>query len=323
MGTGETMNMMSVIRGRTAVLALSLALAGSGVPLACAAAETAAPAARTFETPQGAVDALRAALKTDDRAALHTIFGPSFHDLLTGDERQDKENSVRFAKILEGGVVPVSESGERIVLEIGTDKWPFPIPLVKRDGAWLFDTAAGKQEIIDRHVGKDELHAIGVCESYAPAQKAFVTGGRGSSGSTKYALKLNSTPGKMDGLYWKPATPDERSPFGARVAAADVAGPTPKPFHGYFFRVLTRQGAAAPGGALDYLKDGALAGGFALVAYPERWGRSGIMTFIVNQDGKIYQRDLGEKTSEIAAVLNEYDPGAAWTLVADKGVFEK
>jgi hypothetical protein len=310
---------MNTIRSRSAVLTLALALTGA-VP--CVAAE-APPAARTFASPQAAVDALRAALKNDDRAALRVIFGPEFRDLLTGDERQDKANSARFSKVLEGVVTPVSENADRVVLEIGADKWPFPIPLIKKDDAWRFDTAAGKQEIVDRHVGKDELHAIGVCEAYGPAQKAFVTGGRGSSGSTKYALKLNSAPGKMDGLYWKPASPDERSPFGANVAAADVTGSAPKPFHGYFFRVLTRQGAAAPGGARDYLKDGALADGFALVAFPERWGRSGIMTFIVNQDGKIYQRDLGPKTSEIASVMTEYDPTPAWTLVSDKGVAEK
>jgi hypothetical protein len=316
---------MKMMTRRSEMLAAVLALGAAAFFVPRAGAQQAAPAQKTFASPQDAVAAMSAALKVHDKAGFREIFGPEFHDLLTGDEAQDKANSKKFAKTLEEGANLLSEGDGKVILEIGAEKWPFPIPLVKEDSAWRFDTAAGKQEIIDRHVGKDEFHAIGACESYVPAQKKYATGGRGSSGAAAYAQRFASTPGKMDGLYWKTELSQEASPFGAKMAAAGVDGANAareKPYHGYFFRILTRQGAAAPGGMLDYLVDGRLTGGFAMVAYPERWGRSGIMTFIVNQDGKIYQRDLGEKSSELAAAITEYDPGDGWSVVKDHGVLE-
>jgi hypothetical protein len=291
-----------------------------------AAAQSAALAQKAFASPEEAVQALRAAVKVHDKAALQDIFGPEVHELLTGDERQDKANSQKFAEAMEEGAKSVSEGDAKVILEIGDNKWPFPIPLVKENSMWRFDTAAGKEEIINRHIGKDELHAIGVCKTYVQAQKQYAGAARDSSQAGKYALRFKSSPGKMDGLYWKTGPSQVTSPFGARVAEVGVDGahgPAPKPFHGYFFRILTRQGAVAAGGEMDYLKDGSLTGGFALAAYPERWGRSGIMTFIVNQEGKIYQRDLGAKTSQVAAAMAEYNPDGDWTPVKDQGVIEK
>ena len=201
-----------------------------------------------------------------------------------------------------------------------------PIPLVKADGQWHFDTAAGKEEIINRHIGKDELHAIGVCRAYVAAQRQYASANPDAGGGAKYAQKFKSTPGKKDGLYWPAAENEPASPFGPLVAEAHAEGygknqgTGPHPFHGYYFRILTRQGKAAPGGKMNYLSHGNLTGGFALVAYPEHWDQSGIMTFIVNQDGKVFQRNLGEKTSRIAGAMKEYNPDSEWTLVPDQGV---
>jgi hypothetical protein len=289
-----------------------------------AAAQETPPVQKTFASPADAVQALLAAVKVHDKAALRDIFGPGIHELLTGDDVLDKANSQSFAKAMEEEANPVPDGDDRVIFEIGGNKWPFPVPLVKENSAWHFDTAAGKEEILNRHIGKNELHAIGICETYVRAQKQRADG---SSGTDKFARRFKSSAGKTDGLYWKTGPSQAApSPFTeqAAEAAIDIGDASrPKPYHGYFFRILTRQGAAAAGGKMDYMKDGSLAGGFALAAYPERWGRSGVMTFIVNQDGKIYQRDLGEKTSRIARAMKEYNPGDGWTTVKDPGINEK
>jgi hypothetical protein len=199
-----------------------------------------------------------------------------------------------------------------------------PIPLVKADGQWHFDTAAGKEEVINRHIGKDEIHAISVCRAFVTAQQQYAS--MDAVSGTNYARKFKSTPGKKDGLYWAASENEPASPFGPLVAEAQTEGYVnhdgagPHPFHGYYFKILTRQGNAAPGGKMNYLSQGNLTRGFALVAYPEHWDQSGIMTFIVNQDGKIYQRNFGEKTGRKAAALNEFNPDSEWTLVQDEGV---
>jgi hypothetical protein len=285
-----------------------------------------AVAQRSFASPEEAIKALEAATAAKDKTALDEIFGPEIHGLLTGDEVQDANNAQRFAAAMALSCKPVNEGEDKITLEIGTNDWPMPIPLVKADGQWHFDTAAGKEEIINRHIGKDELHAIGVCQAFVTAQEQFAALTKDVEGKPKYALTFKSTPGKKDGLYWVSAEGEPASPFGPLVAEAHAEGYVgntskgPHPFHGYYFRILTRQGAAAPGGKMNYMDHGSLAKGFALVAYPERWDQSGIMTFIVNQDGKVYQRNLGEKTSRMAAAIQEYNPGSEWTLVTDEGV---
>ena len=298
-----------------------------------AAEQKAAPqnpvvAQRLFASPDEAVRALQAATEAKDKTAMQEIFGPEVHELLTGDAVQDANNAQRFATAMAQGCNLVKEGEDKITLEVGTNNWPMPIPLVKTAGQWHFDTAAGKEEIINRHVGKDELCAIGVCRAYVDAQKKYASANPAAGGGVTYAQKFKSTPGKKDGLYWPAAENEPASPFGPLVAEAHAEGYAshksagPHPFHGYYFRILTRQGPAAPGGKKDYLSHGNLTGGFALVAYPEHWDQSGIMTFIVAQDGKVFQRNLGEKTARIAGRMKEYNPERDWTLVPDEGVLD-
>jgi hypothetical protein len=315
-----------------AILTMAIVAAAFGVLPATlhAAEQKAAVAQRSFASPEEAIKALLEATQARDKAALNQIFGPDANLLLTGDEVQDANNAAKFARAMAEGCQQVPDGTDKITLEIGTNNWPYPIPLVKTNSQWLFDTGAGKEEIINRHIGKDELHAIGVCGAYADAQRQYATLNADGSGTVKYALKFKSAPGKKDGLYWKVAEGEAASPFGPLVAEAHVegyghnkAGSGPHPFHGYFFRILTRQGDDAPGGKMNYMRHGSLTRGFALVAWPEHWDQSGIMTFIVNQDGKIYQRNLGEKTAQIVKGMKDYNPDSEWTLVQDQGVFEK
>jgi hypothetical protein len=297
--------------------------------------EPAKPAAaqQLFASPEEAIKALQTATEAKDQAALQAIFGPEFQELLTGDKVQDANNAQKFAAVMAQSCHPVKDGEDKITVELGTNNWPMPIPLVKADGQWHFDTAAGKEEIINRHIGKDELQAIGVCRAYVTAQRQYAGANPDAGGGAMFALKFKSTPGLRDGLYWWSAEGEPASPFGPLVAEAHTAGyfqkkgAGPHAFHGYYFRILTRQGAAAPGGKKDYLSHGKLTEGFALVAYPEHWDQSGIMTFIVNQDGKVFQRSLGEKTSRMAGAMKEYNPDSNWSLVPDEGVtsvvFEK
>ena len=269
---------------------------------------------RSFASPDEAVKALQVAAETKDKEAVKAIFGPEVKGLLTGDDVQDANNSQKFAAVMAQGYTLVKEGDDKVTIEVGLNNWPMPIPLVKKagSGSWYFDTLAGKEEIIDRHIGKDELHAIGICRAYVTAQQQYAAlNPRGSQG-IKYAQRLKSTPGKRDGLYWPSAVNEAPSPFGALVAEANAQGYLRKsfhPFHGYFFRILTRQAGSA-------------SGGFALVAYPQHWGQSGIMTFVVNQDGKVFQKDLGEKTFQLASAMKEYGPDSSWTLVQDEGVLD-
>jgi len=285
-----------------------------------------AVAQQLFASPDEAAKALQAATAAKDKAALRAIFGPEVDTILTGDEVLDANNAQRLATALAQGCKPMQEGEDKVTFEVGTNEWPMPIPLVKADGRWHFDTAAGREEIINRHIGRNELHAIGVCRAYVAAQRQSASGNPDAGGGAKYAQKFKSTPGKKDGLYWPAAENESVSPFGPLVAEAHAegyvknTGTGPHPFHGYYFRILSRQGQAAPGGKKNYVTKGALTGGFALVAYPEHWDRSGIMTFIVNQDGKVFQRNLGEKSSRIAAAMKEYNPDSEWTLVPDEGV---
>ncbi len=280
---------------------------------------------RLFASPEEAVKALQAATEANDKAALREIYGPEIDKLLTGDEVQDADNSKKFAATMAQGCNLVKQGEDKIILEVGPNSTPMPIPLVKADGQWYFDTPAGEEEIINRHIGRDELHAIGVCRAYVAAQRQYAAA-NSEGGVPRYAQKFKSSSGKKDGLYWPTADNEPASPFGPLVAEAHIAGfgasvgTGPHPFHGYYFRILTRQGKDAPGGKMDYMSGGELTGGFALVAYPRRWGDSGVMTFIVNQDGKVYQRNLGEKTSRIARAMTEYNPDSTWTPVQDEGV---
>ena len=285
-----------------------------------------AVAQRLFASPDEAIKALQTAAEAKDKAAMREIFGPEFDKAVTGDQVQDANNAQKFATVLAQGCEPVKDGENKIILEIGTNNYPMAIPLVKADGQWHFDTAAGKEELINRHIGKDELNAIGFCRAYVTAQRQYASLNPGAGGGVRYAQKLKSTLGMKDGLYWPAAENEPASPFGQLVAEAHAEGygtnqdAGPHPFHGYYFRILTQQGKAAPGEERDYMSKGDLTGGFALVAYPEIWDQSGLVTFIVNQDGKIYQQDLGATTSQIAGAMKDYNPDSKWTLVPDEGV---
>jgi hypothetical protein len=274
-----------------------------------------------FASPDDAVHALRVAVQADDPAALEQIFGPQFKSLLTGDKVQDANNARHFANAMTVNCHLERESDNEFFVDVGTNDWPMPIPLMQTNGQWYFDTLAGQEEIIDRHIGKDELTAIGVCRAYVNAQRQFA----GMNGG-KYALKFKSSPGKRDGLYWPTAGGETASPFGVLVAEAHVEGYGGNnstglhAFHGYYFKILTSQGKAAPGGKMDYLDGDSLKNGFALLAYPEHWNQSGVMTFIVGQDGNVYQHDFGGKTARLTARMKEYNPDSEWSVVPDEGI---
>jgi hypothetical protein len=304
-----------------AALALFLAAPGFAGPKPAPSNQT------RFATPEEAVDALARAAQTKDQAALTSIFGPDRSKLMTGDPVQDNNALEHFAANLRESHKLEKVSDAKLTLVVGTDNWPSPIPIVKDGNEWRFDTAAGLEEILNRHIGDDELSAILTCRAYVLAQWEYYTQATGTSqdGLAVYAQKFVSTPGKHDGLYWETPTDAKPSPLGSLVSQARAEGypagqarpaGTPKrPYHGYFFKILTRQGPHAPGGKFSYLINGNMIAGYALIAYPDKWGSSGIMTFIVNQQGRVYQKNLGPKAAQIAARIGEYDPDPSWKLV--------
>jgi Protein of unknown function (DUF2950) len=270
-----------------------------------------------FASPDDAVKALRSAVEANDRSALAQIFGPEFSSLQTGDKMQDEKNAQRFANAMQMNCQLEKQNDNEYFVDVGTNNWPMPIPITQANGQWYFDTAAGKEEIIDRHIGKDEMAAIGVCRAYVDAQQQF-----GNMNGGVFAQKFENTPGEKDGLSWTSSASEQPNALGHLLAEAQVVGEHKgaQPFHGYYFKILTMQGSAAPGGKMNYLHDGQLKKGFALVAYPEHWNQSGVMTFIVNQDGKVYQRGLGDSTYHLASKIKEYNPDNKWTLVTDEGI---
>ena len=219
----------------------------------------------------------------------------------------------------------VRESDTRRVLELGNDPWPFPVPIVRKDGHWFFDTAAGKDELLNRRIGRNELETLKVVRAYVQAQREYASRDRDGDGVLEYAQNFLSTPGNKDGLYWSPEPDGEISPLGPLVAAAQAEGyrkstgekSAPQPFHGYLFKILTRQGKHASGAKYDYVINGNMIGGFALVAWPAGYGETGIMTFIVNQQGRVYQKDLGPQTGKTAGTMKAYDPDKTWTVSPD------
>lgn len=282
------------------------------------AAENAAQS--RFPTALDAVDALMTAVKQQDDAALLAIFGADAADILhTGDPVQDRQALKRFSERLDQKIALVRRAGDEIVLESGKDDLPFPIPLRHDDAGWYFDTAAGREELFNRRIGANELHTLGVVRAYVDAQYEYAERDPDGDGIRDYAERLLSASGKKDGLYWPIARGEAESPMGPLVATAAAEGyrKGANSYHGYRYRILKAQGRAAPGGARSYLKDGAMTGGFALVAYPAEYGVSGIMTFIVNQQGIVFQKDLGADTPRIVARIDAYDPDASWTPTGD------
>ncbi len=286
---------------------------------------------KTFASPDEAVKAMLEALKAKDIKVLSTIFGIESEDIISsGDPVGDKTERQRFINLYEQKNKLEKESTIRAVLYIGNKDWPFPIPIVKKDGAWLFDTHEGREELIARRIGRNELSVIQVCLAYVDAQKEYAIKDRNGDGVLAYAQKFLSKPGKKDGLYWKAREGDEQSPFGPLVVAAQEKGYTgrqsegkPVPYHGYYYRILKGQGKNAKGGHYDYMVQEKMIGGFALAAYPAQYDSSGIMTFIVSHAGEVYQKDLGENTKNTALEMKLFNPDSTWRKVEEKVEKEK
>ena len=322
------------------------ALPQSGAaPHAAQKAPATKPAAqqKLFSTPEEARDALVAAAAAKDHAAMAAIFGPEHDKLHSGDPVADERHAERFAAYMQQAATLEKVAEGKYTLFVGTHRFPFCIPIVKDGDKWRFDTHAGLEEFLNRRIGENELSAIMTCRAYVLAQWEFFTmaGNHNEDGLSEYAAKFFSSPGKHDGLFWETGPGADPSPLGPLVAQAraegygkgtasggarvqpakvskDGAAETEQPhapYHGYYFRILTRQGPHAPGGAFTYLINGHMIAGFALVAYPDKWGNSGVMTFIVNTQGRVYEKNLGAKTAQIALAMTEYNPDPTWKLV--------
>jgi hypothetical protein len=286
------------------------------VPLAAAAAPQ-----DTFATPEAAVDGLMAALMADSDAAMIAIFGEAHKDLVLQSDRAAA--SATRAKVLAAMQtlrVMQAPNADRRVLLIGEEAWPVPIPIVRTGERWRFATEEGEDELVNRRIGGNERSAIQVLRAYIDAQRAYAARDRDGDGVLQYAQKLASAPGKQDGLYWPadPAKGEDESPFGPLIASAAPYLEGHKvgdAYRGYRFRILTRQGKHAPGGAYSYVINGRMIAGFALVAFPAEYGKSGVMTFVVSHNGNVYQKDLGKDSAAIGAKMTTFDPGAGWEVV--------
>ena len=279
-----------------------------------------ASAQQSFKSPEEAVDALVSAAKTGDRKAVLTVLGRDGADIVSsGDAIADASARNRVIEAYDAKHQVVMEGTDKAVLIIGQEDWPFPIPLVRKDSAWQFDTAAGREEILYRRIGRNEMSAIQACLAYIDAQQEYAEQGVGGNGV--YAQRIVSRAGKKDGLYWPAQSRADESPLGELAASAAAegyhVGQQRAPYHGYYYKVLTRQGPNAPGGALDYIVRGKMIGGFALVAYPAEYRNSGVMTFIVNHQGNVYEKDLGPNTARVASSMTAFNPDSTWRRVAD------
>lgn len=284
----------------------------------------AADLGQRFATPEEAVSVLVAAASAHDTNAFLILFGPAAMDLVNPDQVQARHDQTEFTTAFRQAQRIVHTSDSQCVLYVGETAWPFPIPIVRKDGQWLFDVEAGKDELLNRRIGENELSALDTVRAFVEAQREYAAKDRDGDEVLEYAQKFNSTPGTKDGLYWPRDLDGEVSPLGPRVAQAQAqgysrsavreAGARPEPFRGYFFKLLTRQGKSAPGGKYDYIINGNMIGGFALVAWPAEYGNTGIMTFIVNQQGRVYQKDLGARTVKTAAAMKSFDLDPTWVL---------
>jgi hypothetical protein len=295
------------------VLVLGIYLMLSGV--ACPAAEQ-----KTFATPGEAVRALMTATETGDQDALLAIFGDDGKELIdSGDAVQDKAGREAFVKAYKTKHAIVKVDDNTRVLQVGAKDWQLPIPIVLQDGKWRFDTATGKQEVIYRRIGSNELGAIAACRGFIAAQTDYAAVGHDGLPAGIYARRFLSEPDKQNGLYWEAKEGEPESPLGPFMAKASDEGYSSRrdPYHGYYYRILKAQGSAAPGGAKSYLDGDLLKGGVALVAYPAQYRNSGVMSFIINQSGIVYQKDLGENTTDVAKAMTEYNPDSSWKKVTD------
>lgn len=308
---------MSRLQGlRVTVWAIFLTIFGLGGISHAAAAQP-----KTFASAEEAVKALMAAAKSNNDKEMLAIFGPGAKELIfSGDAAADRQRRARFIKAYDEKNRLVQQ-GNDMILVIGNEDWPFPIPVMKKGDSWIFDIARGREEILNRRIGENELDAIQVCRAIVDAQREYAMKDRDKNGLLEYAQKFRSDAGKKNGLYWDSKAGEPQSPLGPITVQARGEGYRgntsggPTPYHGYFYRILTAQGKDAAGGAYSYLVKGKMIGGFAVVAYPAEYENSGVMTFIVNHDGKVFQKNLGSNTASIAKAMKEYNPDSSWTAV--------
>ena len=300
-------------RGSAAVVALFFALACAGSALA---AET---KQKAFATPEEAVKELIAAVKAGDAKAMQAILGPGSREIVSsGDAAADKAGRERFAKSFDEANKLDKAGDTKAVLSIGKDAWPFPVPVVKDAAGWRFDAKAGKEEILNRRIGRNELSVIQALQAYVDAQREYYLRNPAGDKLLQYAQKIASTQGKRDGLYFPTKAGEKPSPLGPLVDSARAEGykkgegGKPVPFHGYHFRILKGQGADAKGGAYDYVASGKMIGGFAMIAWPATYDNSGVMTFMVNHDGVVYEKDLGPETAAAVQKIAKFNPDKTW-----------
>ena len=309
----------ALFRPLLAFAALMAVLAAGGTAQATAAKTP----RKFFASPEEAVLCLVAAAKNNDKKELLAILGPGSQPIVSsGDPVADQNGRDRFVKLYEEKNVLQGADTGRALLIMGNEEFRFPVPVVKEGAVWRFDAKAGREELLNRRIGRNELEVIDVLREYVDAQREYAARDWNGDGVTEFARKFRSTPGTKDGLYWEAKEGEEESPFGALAAKAAQEGyakgkknTKPAPFHGYYFRILTAQGERTAGGAFDYVVNGKMILGFALVAYPAQYGTSGVMTFVVNQNGVVYQKDLGKKTATLAAKMKVYNPDQSWKRV--------
>ncbi|MBK8990995.1 MAG: DUF2950 domain-containing protein [Gammaproteobacteria bacterium] len=284
----------------------------------CSSTMAQAPAAQSFATPEQAIEAMAALIGAHDAQAVERVFGPGSVDMFSsGDDDADQEDFQRVKGMIETRVEFSDIDDTTKVALIGDKAWPWPIPLVNEGEGWRFDTDRGREELLNRRVGRNELQTIAALHEVVDAQREYNSAGRDGQ-PPGYAQKFVSTEGKRDGLYWPPADGEELSPLGDLLADADVHAGVPQPFHGYYYRILKAQGPAAPGGKASYLDDnGLMTRGFAVIAWPAKYGNSGVMTFMINQRDIVFQKDLGPDTDAIAKAIDSFDPDPGWSPTGD------
>ena len=273
---------------------------------------------KAFGLPEEAMKALVEMVKAGDTKGMMAILGPEGEDIISsGDEVADKNAQEQFVKAYQETIYFVKEKEDRVSIIIGNDNWPFPIPIVKKGEGWVFDTKEGREEVLNRRLGRNELNAIQVCSAYVEAQREYASTDRERDGIIQYAQKVVSDTGRRNGLYWEAAEGEVPSPLGPLAAEAAAegykrTGGKPRPYHGYYYKILKGQGPSAPGGAYQYVINGHMVAGYALVAWPAEYGVSGVMTFQVNQNGTVYEKDLGPKTGEKVKGMMRYNPDQTW-----------
>jgi Protein of unknown function (DUF2950) len=299
------------------------ALAARVLALVVLFAATSIAGQRTFDSPDAAAQALMDVAKGGKLDALLDLLGPGGRELAaSSDPETARQNREVFVAAAREHWHLEEDGADKRTLLIGHEDWPFPVPIVRGPMGWRFDAVAGREEVLARRVGRNELATLDICRAYVTAQQRYAADAHDGRPAGVYAQAFASEPGRQNGLYWPTSHGQKRSPLGSLVAAAasegrsmNVSGAKPTPFHGYYFRILTRQGASAPGGARSYIVGGAMSGGFALIAWPAVYDASGVMTFVVNQDGVIHEKDLGPKTDALARGMKAYDPDASWQIV--------